>query len=78
MNDKDTKMISEAYEDLAGWKDNYNKGYEPEFDAEGNEVLAFVNDEPAECGCKLSFSSGGGEYSDVTSIELCPIHRAKK
>ncbi|MCK5610348.1 hypothetical protein KAR91_51220 [Candidatus Pacearchaeota archaeon] len=39
--------------------------------------IAFVNNYPYPCGCKASFSSGGGEYSDVIYIELCEKHKPK-
>ncbi|AXF52952.1 MAG: hypothetical protein [Caudoviricetes sp.] len=38
------------------------------------EKLAFVNGAPAACGCHHEFSSGGGEYSDVAYVHLCPAH----
>lgn len=39
--------------------------------------LTFVNEAPAPCGCKISFSSGFGEYSDVHALTLCPAHSPK-
>jgi len=37
-------------------------------------TIAFVNGEPAACGCKIRLSNGGGEYSDVTYLTLCLLH----
>lgn len=37
-------------------------------------MLTFVNGKPAKCGCRFSYSAGGGEYSDVGSVTLCAKH----
>jgi hypothetical protein len=37
-------------------------------------MLTFVNGKPAKCGCRFSYSDGGGEYSDVGSVTLCAKH----
>lgn len=37
-------------------------------------MLTFVNGKPAICGCRFSYSDGGGEYSDVGSVTLCAKH----
>lgn len=42
------------------------------------ENIKFVNNAPAECGCKISFSDGAGEFSDVHTVTLCPTHSASK
>ena len=36
--------------------------------------IVFVNGK-SECGCKIEFSDGYGEYSDVHEIILCNKHR---
>lgn len=36
--------------------------------------IAFVNGQPAGCGCRIDFSSGGGEYSDVHYLTPCALH----
>jgi hypothetical protein len=36
--------------------------------------ISFVNNHPYPCGCQAKFSSGGGEYSDCITINLCPLH----
>ena len=36
--------------------------------------IVFVNGE-SKCGCRTEFSSGHGEYSDVTNIYLCKEHK---
>lgn len=41
------------------------------------EQLAFVNYQPAKCGCTFRFSSGGGQYSDVGYVNLCKNHSAR-
>lgn len=35
--------------------------------------IVFINGE-SKCGCKMQFSDGYGEYSDVHEITLCEIH----
>jgi len=37
-------------------------------------TVAFVNGEPASCGCTVRFSDGGGEYSNVHYVNLCDTH----
>lgn len=37
-------------------------------------MLTFVNGEPAKCGCRFSYSDGGGEYSNVGRVTLCAKH----
>jgi hypothetical protein len=37
--------------------------------------LIIVNWQPAKCGCKMSFSDGAGQFSDVHYITLCDTHR---
>lgn len=37
-------------------------------------MLTFVNGKPAKCGCRFSYSDGGGEYSDVGTVTLCAKH----
>ncbi|WP_083347519.1 hypothetical protein [Rhizobium sp. LCM 4573] len=45
------------------------------------EILSFMNDRPAPCGCRAEYSrshhldrSGAGEYSDNIRVTLCPRH----
>jgi hypothetical protein len=38
--------------------------------------LIIVNGQPAKCGCKMSFSDGGGHFSDVHYITLCDTSAA--
>ena len=38
--------------------------------------VEFCNGE-AECGCRLEFTSGNGEYSDSVSVWLCPTHKKR-
>jgi hypothetical protein len=38
-------------------------------------VLLIVNGQPAKCGCHMSFSDGGGQFSDVNYITLCDTYR---
>lgn len=42
------------------------------------EKIVFVNSEPAKCGCKMEFSSGGGHYSDVVYVTPCQDHSGNK
>ena len=39
-----------------------------------DEKITFVNGEPAKCGCRMEFSSGGGSYSDVLYVMPCAAH----
>lgn len=50
----------------------------PEEIEKSPELLVIVNGKPAECGCTLAFSDGGGHYSDVHRITLCETHRTNK
>lgn len=36
--------------------------------------IIFVNGSNAKCGCRVKYSDGGGEYSTVITVELCPMH----
>lgn len=42
------------------------------------DKLKFVNGEDAQCGCKLQFSDGGGDFSDVHTVTLCTAHQAAR
>ena len=42
------------------------------------EKISFVNGKPADCGCQIQYSSGGGEYSDVHYVTLCATHQVKR
>ncbi|WP_430444893.1 MAG: hypothetical protein ACQZ2J_27720 [Pseudomonas piscis] len=42
------------------------------------EKIVFINGAPAKCGCKMDFSSGGGEYSDVLCVMPCAMHSPKR
>ena len=42
------------------------------------EEIVFVNYEPANCGCRVKYSNGRGEYSDSITIYPCDKHSAKK
>ena len=42
------------------------------------EKIVFINGAPAKCGCKVNFSSGGGEYSDVLYVMPCAMHSPKR
>lgn len=42
------------------------------------QKITFVNSEPAKCGCKMEFSSGGGHYSDVVYVTPCEAHSGSK
>jgi hypothetical protein len=50
-----------------------NKSYFPAKPIAKPDIV-FVN-EKSECGCKMYFSSGQGEFSDVLDIKLCAKHR---
>jgi len=39
--------------------------------------IIFVNKHPYPCGCKISFSDGKGEYSDVIYVDFCEKHSPK-
>ncbi len=39
------------------------------------ESITFVNFKPAECGCKMEYTRGYGEYSETIEIILCRKHR---
>ncbi|KKL60695.1 hypothetical protein LCGC14_2202710 [marine sediment metagenome] len=40
--------------------------------------ICFVNYEKAECGCKVKFSDGYGEYANVIFVTFCEKHKTKE
>ena len=45
------------------------------FDRHTETDICFVNGEDAECGCKVIYSNGNGEYADVIFVKLCKKHK---
>lgn len=43
-----------------------------------NDEIVFVNGKRAACGCRVIYSDGHGEYSNVVTVHLCDIHRGQK